>query len=382
MAGRDNWLGRHRETRPYAYDDVWNMAPADLVSDPPKLLADSGFNNHATNDGSHVSPYDNGRIYWGTEGIRVNLLQGVNEEHLKKVLSRTLRATTGISPDETTDVDADAVEMFSGGLQSALESQVVIFEVIGPSRALTHQLVRTRKAAFHQQSQRATWYGDRPDTTFPLSIARAEKGPREHASHVELAWRQALLACWYAYKTACDAGVSYQDARYILPEGTTNYIICEYPLREFLNVYAYRACSGFLWEMVHTMREMGRVLTEAHPFLGDYVKISCEKPVGDCPTCQGTGQIYGRSTYQDLAEQTDGMTLEDLSEIPGVKTLEDLSNHAIPSKQIKCPACGGDGKARRCTFQGWENVEKFCDFPQARQSNRTFLPNPKYRIGG
>lgn len=341
------WLLDHKNSRVHIPEGA-NSAPEALVADPPKLLADRGFNNHATNDGSHVSPYDTGRIHWGTEGIQVNLLQPIDEGMLKKVLSRTLRATTGVSPDETTDVDEDAVEMFSGGLRSALESQVVVFEIIGASRALTHQLVRTRKAAFHQQSQRATWYGEQPAVRFPLSIARTPKSPREHKPHVELVWRQALMGCWAAYKAACDAGVSYQDARYILPEGTTNYIICEYPLREFLNVYAYRACSGFLWEMVHTMREMGRVLVEANPFLADYVKISCEKgPV--CPSCSGRGWLG--------------------------------SHNGERFTEVECDHCRGTG-GRKCTFQGWENVEKFCDFPQAKQGNRTFLPSPKYRIGG
>jgi thymidylate synthase ThyX len=237
---------------------------------------------------------------------------------------------------------------------------VVIFEVIGASRALTHQLVRTRKAAFHQQSQRATWYGDRPATRFPLSVSRTPKTFREHAPYVELAWRQALMACWAAYKAACDAGVSYQDARYILPEGTANYIICEYPLREFLNVYAYRACSGFLWEMVHTMREMGRVLVEANPFLADYVKISCEKGLV-CMECAGSGKVRLEPTNS--------------GDIVG------LAADADDPRAEDCAMCNGT-TGRKCTFQGWENVEKFCDFPQAKQSNRTFLPNPKYRIGG
>ena len=120
MAGANKWLGIHREGRPYAYDVSVSSPPPELVANPPKLLRDEGFNNHEKNDGSHVSPYDTGQIHWGTEGIQVNLLQGVDEAQLKKVLSRTLRATTGVSPDETTDVDTDAVEMFSGGLQSAL----------------------------------------------------------------------------------------------------------------------------------------------------------------------------------------------------------------------------------------------------------------------
>lgn len=74
----------------------------------------------------------------------------------------------------------------------------------------------------------------------------------------------------------------------------------------------------FLWEMVSCMRKMRASLLEHHPMFEPYVKISCEK---------------------------------------------------------------GPELQRHCTFQGWENVEGQCDLPWAKQSNRTFLPSPKYRIG-
>ncbi len=106
---------------------------------------------------------------------------------------------------------------------------------------------------------------------------------------------------------ACEEDISYQDARYVLLEATDNYIMCEYSVREFMNVFAYRGCSMFSWEIVHVMREMRRLLVEAHPWMEPYVKISCEA-------------------------------------------------------------------SKRCTFQGWESVEGQCDFPWAKESNRTFQP--------
>lgn len=279
-------------------------------SDP--LLSDQAFNRHSMNDGSHVSPYDNAMVQVGLDGLEVRLLQGINEESFKRVVSRATRATTGLpAPQPGELADEDWEEMMGGGLQSALESQVIVFEVWGASRALTHQLVRTRKAGFHQQSQRATWYGDHPEVRMPESIWKSTSGVRQ-------AWLDAVHASWRAYRMACEADVSYQDARYILTEGTTNYIQCEYSLREFINVFAYRGCSMFLWEMVACMRKMRGELLNAHPMFEPYVKISCEK---------------------------------------------------------------GPEADRKCTFQGWENVEGQCDLPWAKQSNRTFLPSPKYRIG-
>lgn len=324
------------------------------------LLSDQGFNNHALNDGRHVSPYDTGVVQVGLDGLEVRLLQGMNEDSFKRVLARATRATTGLAVPRGQRMSADWEEedweeMMKGGLQSALESQVVIFEVWGASRALTHQLVRTRKAAYHQQSQRATWYGDQPECRMPESIWRAPKD-------VRLQWLVAVDHCWAAYRRACDAGVSYQDARYILPEGTVNYIQCEYPLREFINTFAYRGCSMFLWEMVACMRLMREALLEQSPWLEPYVKISCEKGAL-CPDCKGSGKVWPDGVAFDPSDA--------VTEFPD-------GTSWYPEPCLRCTGLGGD---RKCTFQGWENVEGVCSFPWARQSNRTFLPDPKYRIG-
>jgi thymidylate synthase (FAD) len=275
------------------------------------------------NDGHHVSPYDNDVIQVGDDAITVKLVQGLNPE-FEKVLSRATRATIGIDlygPDTDT---RDWEEMLKGGLQTALESQVIIFEVSGVSRACTHQIVRTRKAAFHQQSMRASFYGSGPEQRIPESIWNA---PEE----VRLLWVNAVEACRQAYIAATKADVSYQDARYILPEGTTNYILCEYPLREFINVYAYRGCSMFQWEIVTVMRMMRDILIRMYDFLDPYVKISCEKTHGALDAPEGFRDENGNWVENDP-----------------------------------------EAVAHTCTFQGWESVEGQCPFPWARESNRSF----------
>lgn len=363
------WLKDHRALRPYRLGKAEADGPTYTRKDPSgsKLLADVGFNNHESNDGQHVSPFDEGRVLVGTDALTVELIQPINEAMFARVLSEALRATTGIAPG-TPAAPEDADEMMRGGLQAALETQVIVFRVTGASRALTHQLVRTRKAGFHQQSQRATWYGDRPNFREPESVfaSTEEQRSEPYLRSVRQAWDDALLACWEAYKAACDAGISYQDARYILPEGTTNYILCEYTVREFINVFAYRGCSMFLWEMVACMREMRRVLLEAHPFLEPHVKISCERTGSVCPTCQGSGWLHTRDAVPATTDEID-----------------EWRDSPDPRYELyNCYACdGGGGEGRKCTFQGWENVEGVCDFPWARQDNRVFLPKPKYRIG-
>ena len=298
-------------------DTYYTSRDAGDFSEEP-LTKDVAFNRHTMNDGEHVSPYDNGRINVGTDGIVVRLVQGIDEDAFKRVLSRATRATIGINLEAEDTDNRDWEEMLKGGLQTALESQVLVFEVQGVSRACTHQLVRTRKAAFHQQSMRASFYGEKPEFRMPESIWRNPK--------VRNAYYIAMKAAHEAYAEACKADISYQDARYILPEGTTNYIMLEYPVREFLNVYAYRACSMFQWEIVTVMRKAKAALVAAHPWIEPYVKISCEKTKGN---------------------------IDDRPNIVG--------GHP-------------DRDAHHCTFQGWEEVEGQCDFPWARESNRAFQP--------
>lgn len=283
------------------------------------LVKDVAFNRRDWELAGHKSPFDLGEILVGLSDIKVVLTQPIQEDQFRKTLSRAINATTGVDLDNPPD-EGDWEEMMKGGLQTALETQVIVFEVQGVSRTATHQIVRSRRAGFHQQSQRASDMGMRPNVRMPASVAAIDE--------VKSQWKQAIEDCMYGYNLALRRGVSFQDARFILPEGTCTYIMCEYPVREFLNLYAYRACSMFQWEICHTVREMGRRLIEAHPWIAPYVKISCELTHG-------------------AKDANNPEVLKDFAKTPG------MFEHT-------------------CTFQGWEEVEGQCDFPWARESNRQF----------
>lgn len=278
------WLVTRREVSP---PGMTSRHPSDL-EEHDVLTRDVAFNRHSKNDGHHVSPYDNAEVQVGTDRIEAALVQGIDEDSFKRVLSAATRATIGIDiSEESLEPHQDWEEMLKGGLQTALESQTVVFAVTGVSRTCTHQLVRSRRAAFHQQSQRASYMGDSPEFRMPESVWR--KG-----GIVRDSWFKAIGTAHAAYRIACEHDISYQDARFILPEGTTNFIMLEYPVREFLNVYAYRACHMFQWEISAVMRECRKVLLEKHPWLEPYVKITCEK-TGICEF-QGWESVEGQCT--------------------------------------------------------------------------------------
>lgn len=263
------------------------------------LLRDVAFNRHSMNDGEHVSPLDNGKVQVGDDNIEVRLVQPVDEENFKRVMSMATRATIGLDLSGQTMDDIMATdnrdweEMLKGGLQTALETSVIVFAVSGVSRTCTHQLVRSRKASFHQQSQRAGFYGNQPEARMPESVWNNERA-RD-------AWLVAKSASDYAYQVACAEDISYQDARYVLLEATDNYIMCEYSVREFMNVFAYRGCSMFSWEIVSVMRQMRSLLITAHPWLEPHIKISCEK-VARC-TFQGWETVEGQCDFPWALEE-------------------------------------------------------------------------------
>lgn len=296
------------------------------------LTTDIAFRRRSFEDNPDMQPDTDGNVQIGNDGIEVEMIQGIDEPNFKRVCAEAIARVTGADP-----ADVEWEEMLRGGLQTALETQVVVFGVRGVSRACTHQLVRTRKAAFHQQSQRSSYYGPHPEVRLANSVW--------DSSRARAAALRAVYFAHKAYETAIEEDISYQDARLILPEGTTNWIMCEYPLRVWLDTYAYRGCSMFQWEIVHVFREMRRLLVEAYPWLEPYAKISCEKTHGALDTEEFMGQSV------DLAKIT------------------------------QQPVDVSEAVAHACTFQGHERVDEQCLFPWARETNRTFKPEEDHKIG-
>jgi thymidylate synthase (FAD) len=298
------------------------------VGEKDPLARDVAFNRDSFERNERKSPYDNGTVQVGTNEIKVRLVQPIAEQAAAALLGIMESSTFGLSDEEVADrmdaaasVSPDATsEMFQGGLQGALDTQWIAFAVSGVSRACTHQLVRTSRAKFHQQSQRTVDLGEHPEFRCPESIWEAN-------DDVWRAWVKAVAAAHEAYHLAVKEDVSYQDARYILPEGTTTFIICAYSIREFQAVYSYRACPMFQWEICRVHRMMKDELVAEHPWLEPHIKISCER------------------THGALDE-----------------------GHSVRSTEL--PPRGAYD--HHCTFQGWEQVEGQCDKPYARESNRAF----------
>jgi flavin-dependent thymidylate synthase len=240
----------------------------------------------------HISPLANGRIDAGYENLKVRILFWPDEKMFKRLVYKATMATRGsdISDDEVID-DQVVEEAFRGGLNQVLEVATVSFEISGCSRGLTHELVRTRKASFAQQSQRHTDFGDAA-MRMPIEIANAD-------IDVQTVWHAAVDQSRKAYMQLTDKyDIPFQDARTVLPIGTETYIIASYPMSEFIGTYAYRACHMFYPEIVVLFGLMKDELIKTCPWVAPYVKIGCEKTKpnnghGHMCTYQGWEKVEG-----------------------------------------------------------------------------------------
>lgn len=265
--------------------------------------------------GEHVSPLGIGAAAGRTdrayENLKVKILNWPDEERFKLMVYKATIATRGSDIDMDEVPDPVVVEdAFKGGLNQCLEWVTVAFEISGVSRGLTHELVRTRKASFAQQSMRHTDMGE-PAMRMPEAIAASAKG--------RLDWLWAMEHARGVYTTLMELDIPYQDARTVLPIATETYIIASYPLGEFLNTYAYRACYMFYPEIVQLFRLMREALVEKSPWLAEHIAVSCEKTR------------------------------------PSVST----TNTAVTYEH-------------QCTYQGWEQVEGHCPLTWAKEENRVW----------
>jgi len=243
----------------------------------------------------NVAPGQEGRNDEDYANLEVKILDYPSKERFLKLMSKASVAVRGnIVGDEEID-ETMAEDMLRGGLNQSLEWMQVIFEVGGVSRGVTHQLVRTRKASFAQQSMQYANMG-----TFNARV------PVEISNNPEAykIWQESIDASREAYGKLAAMGIPMQDARTVCPIATQTYIICAYPLGEFLALYSYRACQQFYPEMVALMGLMKKELISVCPWLEEHVKISCEK------TGPGINGLPHKCTYQGFEKVEGNCTLE------------------------------------------------------------------------
>ncbi|MFA5037944.1 MAG: FAD-dependent thymidylate synthase [Candidatus Izemoplasmatales bacterium] len=154
---------------------------------------------------------------------------------------------------------------------SVLEHASATFHLKGMSRACSHQLVRHRIASYSQRSQRYTRLVKAEDFVMPSGI----KDP-VLKSKVDQFYGNALGT----YEALLDLGVKPEDARYVLPAGTTTSIVMTMnfsSLRHFFKLRIHPKAQAeirqYAWKMLQKALEIApNVFDDVHSNIMELVK--------------------------------------------------------------------------------------------------------------
>lgn len=169
---------------------------------------------------------------------------------------------------------------YKSGHHSVLEFSDFHFHIEGVSRALSHQLVRSRLASFAQRSQRYV-NENGFDYVVPDSIQNAKAGhntyfnkPYEAIEEYEVLMK--LIDEKYNHFINF-FGIPAEDARFVLPNACETVIDMKVNLRELMHFMNERLCTCAQWEIRELANLMRKLVIEQEPKFDKYLVPKCEK---------------------------------------------------------------------------------------------------------
>lgn len=163
----------------------------------------------------------------------------------------------GICTDKQVPV-SNIQKWIKAGHETPIEHASATFEIVGISRACSHQLVRHRLASYSQQSQRYCQVNNLSgNCVIPDSISENVDALNIYFSAIHHIKR--------AYEDLLSLGISKEDSRMILPNATKTKMILSANFREFRHIFKMRCHKSAQWEIRHLCKIMLRMLYEIAP---------------------------------------------------------------------------------------------------------------------
>lgn len=195
--------------------------------------------------------------------------------------------------------------VIESGHTSVVEHVSFSFAVSGVSRALSHQLVRTRIASYSQQSQR---YVDVSGgvNVFPYVIPPKIAAIPEAKERYVIAMTQAAVS----YQVIRDLLVEYgskesanEDARFVLPNACETKIVVTMNCRALLHFFEERCCQRSQWEIRALANAMLAICKERLPVVFEKAGPKCVRQ-GLCTEHKSCGRFDQVSTYGKSKKET------------------------------------------------------------------------------
>lgn len=128
------------------------------------------------------------------------------------------------------------------------------------NRAISHQIVRHRIAAYSQQSMRYVKFSDKPGKEFHVIEPMSWD---EWNGDLRYLWVRSVERCVGYYEAMLDAGVKAEEARELLPHAAATKLVATWNLRQLLHILYDDKCGRFKNKHAQPMvRELFRLLYE------------------------------------------------------------------------------------------------------------------------
>ena len=185
-------------------------------------------------------------------------------------LARMMTIMRGIKDiDLNSDKGFDLVSLAinNGVNPTILESLSFTFEIHNVSLASTHQLVRHRLAGFSQMSTRAMNIKD-IGYRIPQKIYDDEGLRKDFLDQI--------YKCRKMYLRFLEKGISYQSARYIIPQALATSIWMTANYRVWQMFVSQRLCYNVMWETRFIAEQIKMHITKWNKMFGDGLRKPCE----------------------------------------------------------------------------------------------------------
>jgi len=133
------------------------------------------------------------------------------------------------------------------------------FHVSGISRICSHQFVRSKHLDFLQRSQR---YCKEDNADFVYPPSSPDNATLLHAHYNK---------CQELYKQLIADGMKKEDARFVLPEGTTTELIVTGNFQAWLDFITLRADTHAQWEIREVAKRINNILSKEAPGLFNWM---------------------------------------------------------------------------------------------------------------
>jgi flavin-dependent thymidylate synthase len=194
--------------------------------------------------------------------MKINLIDHTAYAVDKLLYTKNTRLTLGEATRDKITQMTDAEKMtqlyyMSTTIPSSWEFVSYTFEILGVTRAFTHQFVRTRTGSFAQQTMRM------------LNVEKFQylSGPtiKNDALRKEI-YDQTMERINNAYQSLIKLGANIEDARGVLPTNILTNIIAQFNLRTLSELVKSRSGYRTQDEYRKVIEAMIAVVLEVHPW--------------------------------------------------------------------------------------------------------------------